>query len=172
MPIRFGTYNICNGCNGGLELALSEMAQANMYLGIFLETKVIDGIYTCGSAGYSVVAMDMPSQHRGGVSVFHRPAPYFAVEAVHNFDPNVVGFQLATGMRKWFIVGCYLAPDDTLTIESVVDALKERPMGAELPVAGDFNAKLAEPEGDRRGEDIAVAMSTEGLEDMSSHFLP
>ena len=47
-------------------------------------------------------------------------------------------------------MGCYLAPDDTLTIESVVAALKERPVGAKLLVAGDFNANLAEPEGDRR----------------------
>ena len=39
-------------------------------------------------------------------------------------------------------------------------------------VAGDFNVSLSEPEGDRRGEDIAAAMATEGLEDMSEHFLP
>ena len=69
-------------------------------------------------------------------------------------------------------MGCYLAPDDTSTIESVVAALKECPMGAELLVAGDFNANLAELEGDRRGEDTARAMATEGLEDISEHFLP
>ena len=45
-------------------------------------------------------------------------------------------------------------------------------MGAKLMVAGDFNANLAELEGDWRGEGIAAAMSTEGLEDMSVHFLP
>ena len=69
-------------------------------------------------------------------------------------------------------MGCYLAPDDTSTIESVVAALKERPMGAKLLVAGEFNANLAEPEGDWRGENIVAAMSTEGLEDMSAHLLP
>ena len=50
--------------------------------------------------------------------------------------------------------------------------LKESPKGAELLVAEDFNANLADPEGDRRGEDIAAALETEGLEDMSAHFLP
>ena len=54
MPIRFGTYNIRKGSNGGLESALRGMSQANMDLGIFKETKVTDGIYTRGSAGYSV----------------------------------------------------------------------------------------------------------------------
>ena len=53
-----------------------------MDLGIFQETKFTDGIYTRRSAGYSVVAVDLPSRHRGGVAVFHRPLPHFAVDAV------------------------------------------------------------------------------------------
>ena len=44
VPIRFGTYNIRNVRNRGLKLALREMSQANMDLGIFQETKVTDGI--------------------------------------------------------------------------------------------------------------------------------
>ena len=61
VPIRFGTYNIRNGSNGGLESALRGMSQANIDLGIFQETKCTDGIYTRESAGYRVVATDAPS---------------------------------------------------------------------------------------------------------------
>ena len=61
VPIRFGTYNIRNRRNGGLESALRRVSQDNMDLGIFQETKVTDGIYTRGSAGCSVVATDAPS---------------------------------------------------------------------------------------------------------------
>ena len=129
VPIRFGTYNICNGRNGGLDLALRGVSQANMDLGIFQETKVTDRIYTRGSDGYSVVVADAPSRHHGIVALFHRPVPYFAVEAVQQFQPNVVDFQLAMGERRWYIVGCYLSLDDTSMIESVVAALKERPRG-------------------------------------------
>ena len=106
------------------------------------------------------------------MAVFHRPAPHFAVEAVQKFGPKVIRFQLVTGARRWYIVGCYLAPDDTLTIERVVEALKERPKGVELLVGGDMTVNLAYPEVDRRGEDIAAALATEGIEDMSDHFLP
>ena len=53
MPIIFGTYNISNGRNGGLEAALRGMSQANMDLGILQETKITNGVYTRGSAGYS-----------------------------------------------------------------------------------------------------------------------
>ena len=97
MPIRFCTYNIRNGRNGGLESALQGMAQANMGLGIFQETKYTDGIYTRKSDGYSLVATDALSRHRGGVAVLYRPSPLFALEAVCQFGPSVVGFQLATG---------------------------------------------------------------------------
>ena len=69
-------------------------------------------------------------------------------------------------------MGCYLDPNNNSTIESVVAALKERPRGDGLLVVGDFNVNLEELEGDRRGEDIAAAMETEGLEDMLVHLLP
>ena len=82
------------------------------------------------------------------------------MEIVHQFGPNVVGFQLATGERRWYIVGCYLFPDNTSAIESLVADLKEQPRGAELMVAGDFNVKLPEPEGYWRGEEIVAMLST------------
>ena len=172
MPIRFGTYNIRNGRNGGLELALQGMSQANMDLGIFQEKKCTNGIYTRESAGYSVVATDVPSRHRSGVAIFYRPSPLFAVEAVRQFGPNVVSFQLATGARQWYIIGCYLAPDNTSTIESVVAALKKRPRGTALLVAGDLNTKLSDPENDGRGTEIAAALTEAGIEDLAAHLLP
>ena len=39
-------------------------------------------------------------------------------------------------------------------------------------MAGYFNVNLTASEGDRRAEDIATTLATEGLEDMVIHFLP
>ena len=61
MPIRFGTYNIRNGRSRGLESALRGMAQANIDLSVFQETKCTDEIYTRESAVYRIVAKDAPS---------------------------------------------------------------------------------------------------------------
>ena len=61
-----------------------------------------------------------------------------------------MSFELAMGARRWYIIGCYLAPDDTSTIESVVASLEERPWGSELLVAGDLNENLEQPERDQR----------------------
>ena len=98
--IRFGTYNIRNGRNGGLESALRGMSQTNKDLVIFQETKLTNGIYTRRSAGYSIVAMDALIRHRGRVAVFYRLSPRYAVEAIHQFGTNIVGFQLDMGERR------------------------------------------------------------------------
>ena len=73
---------------------------------------------------------------------------------MRKFEPNVIGFQLAPEARRWYIVGCYLSRDDTSTIERVVEALRSRPKGEELLVAGDINAKLAAPDGDITEETV------------------
>ena len=94
VPIRFGTYNIRNGRKGGLESALRGVSQANMDLGILQETKIANGVYTRGSAGYKVIAADAPSRHRGGVALFYRLTPRFVVEAVERCGPNVMVCQV------------------------------------------------------------------------------
>ena len=63
------------------------------------------------------------------------------MEAIQQFEPNIVGFQMATGEQRWYIIGCYLALEDTSTIEIVITVLKKRPRGLELLVVGDLNAK-------------------------------
>ena len=100
MPIKFGTYNIRNGRNGGLESALRGMAQANIDLGVFQETKCTDGVYTRASAGYGVIATDAPSRHRGGVALFYREEANFTVEEVREYGPNVLSFEVVTGRRR------------------------------------------------------------------------
>ena len=70
--------------------------QANMYLGIFQETKITNGVYTCRSARYIFVAADAPIRDRSRVAVFYQPSLRFSVEAIQQFGPNAVGFQMAT----------------------------------------------------------------------------
>ena len=120
----------------------------------------------------SVIATDAPIRHRGSVALFYRSEPHFMVEAVEKFGPNVLGFQLATGARRWYIVGVFIALEDTKTMERVVAAIRKKPRGAELMVAGDFNADIAALEGNRWAENIATDIATAGLEDMARHFLP
>ena len=78
-----------------------------------------------------------------------------------------MGFQVVTGERRWYIVGAYVAPEDEVTMETVVAALGRKPRGAELMVAGDFNVDITAPERNRRAENIVTDLATAGLEDMA-----
>ena len=44
--IRFGTFNIQNGQNGGLELVLHGMSQGQVDCGVLQETNLTKGVYT------------------------------------------------------------------------------------------------------------------------------
>ena len=79
--------------------------------------------------------------------------------------PNVMVFQVATGERRWHIVGVYVAPKDEVKMETVVAAIGRKPLGAELMVAGDFNVDILAPEGNQRAENIATDLATAGVED-------
>ena len=116
VPIKFGTYNIRNGRNGGLDTSLRGMEQENLDMGIMQETNITDGVYNRASAGYRVVATDAPSPHSGGIAMFYREGSGFAVEEVRPYGPNVISFEVVTGRRQWYIIRCYLAPDYARTI--------------------------------------------------------
>ena len=70
---------------------------------------------------------------------------------MRQYGPNVLSFEVVSGRRRWYIIGCYLAPDDAQTIERVVTALGDQPKGTALVVAGDPNTDLGEVECDRKG---------------------
>ena len=38
------------------------------------------------------------------------------MEEIQTYTEKVVSFHLVLGDRRWFIVGCYLVPDNALTI--------------------------------------------------------
>eukprot|EP00978_Attheya_sp_CCMP212_P033499 scaffold135307_cov66-Attheya_sp.AAC.1 len=90
--IRLVSYtNIRNGRAGRFEAALRAMAQANVDLGVFQETKLTDG---------------RPYIHddRRGI----RDLPHWQVEAYQAYGPNVLSFQLVSGQKRWYVVGAFM----------------------------------------------------------------
>ena len=134
--------------------------------------KMMDRIYTRGLDGYRFVAMLGPSQHCNGVVLFYRESTIFVVEVIRQFGANVITCQLATGERRWFIFGCYLAPGYRATIRDVKTAINKQSRGTELIVAGYINVDLEKTGGRFRYKDIAAVVVTAGLEDLSGYFLP
>ena len=132
----------------------------------------MDGVYTCGSAGYSDFVTWVPIRHCGGVVLFYQNSLNFSVEAILQFSANVITCQLEMGERRWCIVGCYLDTVDAVTIWDVEAAMSERLRRKELIVAGDLNIDLERTGGRVRDKDIAAVFATEGLEDLLKNLLP
>jgi len=146
------------------------MEAMDVDLGVLLETKLTDGIYTRSSSGYSVVASDAPSAHQGGIVLFWRPNKSYEVEDWRVRGPNVLSFVIVTGGARYYAVGCYIPPDDRSTLATIVQAWSECPKGHTPFLLGDLNVNLRAPRDDR-DEQIAEAVEDEmGLCDLSRHF--
>ena len=93
VPIRFGTYNIRNGRNGGLKAALRGMSQANMDLGILQECRLQSAVTPVTNVIGAESNRHLPTRRTSNTaahtlltfSSFHlpppcsRPPPLFAV---------------------------------------------------------------------------------------------
>ena len=140
--------------------------------GVLKEMNITKGFFARESSGFRVMATEVLSSHRGGVASFYREAENFSIEELRLHGPNIIGFQLVTWRRRWHVMGCYIAPNNALTIEDVAAAIRDRPYGAELLVTGNLNSNLAELEGTSRCEAITDKLAMTGLLDMGLHFLP
>jgi hypothetical protein len=139
-------------------------------LGILLETKVTDWIYTQKLSGYSVTASNAPSAHQGGIALFWRPNKLYEVKDWQICGLNVLPFMLVTGSQHFFAVGCYISPNNLGTLATIKQAWNECPCGHTPILLGDLNINLCSP-WDKRDVKIAeVVEDVMGLTNLSQHF--
>ena len=163
-------YNIRSGCNGGLESALIAMRLMGVDCGVFLETKLTKSVYThwrvCIHTGAAVTTSDPPMRR---ASDKEGASETYEIEEVEMLGPNVLSFQLVLGATQWYIVGCYIPPNDLTTLTHVEQAWQACPWGCLPILLGDLNVNLAAPR-DNRDKTIAEQVDTMALSDMSAHF--
>jgi hypothetical protein len=137
--------------------------------GNLLETKLTKGMYTCWSSGYHVQATHVLSAWQGGISLFWRASDLYEVEEVELHGPNVLSFQLVSGATRYYIVGCYILPNNLTTLTHVEQAWMACPKSCLPIVLGDLNINLAAAR-NKQDETITEQVDTMNLVDMSSHF--
>ena len=82
---------------------------------------------------------------------------------------NVLTFQLMSGTTKYYIMGCYIPPNDLTTLMHIEQAWLDCPRGCIPIVLGDLNINLATLR-DEHNETVAKQVDAMNLVDMSSHF--
>ncbi len=84
--------------------------------------------------------------------------------------PNVITFVVVSGDNRYYAVGCYIPPNNLMTLTHVKAAWNECPKGHIPILLGDLNIKLASPRNERNeliSEQVGEVM---GLVDVSRQF--
>ena len=108
----------------------------------------------------------------GGVALLARESDFVQVENAKVVGTNVLSCELVLNSdERFFVVGCYLEPSDTLgrAQQLVERALRDKPEGSMPLVIGDLNANLDAPRS-RREEVLLQSLAGEGLGCATRHF--
>jgi Reverse transcriptase (RNA-dependent DNA polymerase) len=148
-------------------------------LGIFTETKLVDGKHTTRSSGFEIIASKARNTHQGGVALFYRKSRRFHVEGTRSFGPNVIKTTLVSGKRRWKIIGVYIPPSETdgSTLDHMQAAANDGSNLDPLIILGDLNTDTKKETTtttrteyrERQIETLALLNSL-GVEDLSKHF--
>jgi hypothetical protein len=139
-------------------------------LGVFLETKLMGGIYTWNLIGYSVITSNAPSAHQGWISFFWWQTKHTR-SRTGACRPNVLSFVIVIGSQCFYVMGCYIPPNDLPTlVPQVKQALIECPKGHTPLLLGNLNIKLCTPWVERDERIAEVLEDVCGLTNLSKHF--
>jgi hypothetical protein len=109
-------------------------------LAVLRETKLTDGRYTCRALGYKVLALKAVSHNQGGIALLWRDNhPGYEVELARIVTPNLLTFQLVTGNKRFYCMGIYIPPPNTMGVDNLWAAWEACPTGCIPVVLGDLN---------------------------------
>ena len=63
-------------------------------------------------------------------------------ESAQSFGFSVVSFHMASGGKRWYVVGCYIAPTGTTTMKQLSKFIGQRPNGDEIFLAGNLSVYI------------------------------
>jgi hypothetical protein len=109
-------------------------------------------VYTCWSSGYHVHATLVPNAWQGGISLVLRASDLYEFEEVEMRGPNVLSFQLVLGTTWYYIMGCYILPNDLTTLMHIEQAWLACPSGCTPIMLRDLNVNLAAPCDERKDD--------------------
>ncbi len=85
--------------------------------------------------------------------------------------PNLLTFQLVTGNKRFYCMGVYISPTDTMGVEDLWATWEVCPVGCTPLVLGDLNNNFSNPR-DKREELIVNLLGNINVVDASRRFVP
>jgi hypothetical protein len=141
-------------------------------LAVLTETKLTDDCHTCLALGYKVLASKAASHNLGGIALLWKENhPGYEVELVCIVTPNLLTFQLATGSKRFYCMGIYIPPTDTMGVDNLWAAWEACPMGCVPVILGDLNINFRDPRNERE-ELIVDLLDNINRVDMPRQYTP
>jgi len=135
-------WNIRCGRNAGLTSAAKGLVQMGVGLAVVTETTITDARYTRLTSGHKILASRAGSHNQGGIALLWKEDHQgFEVESAKILTPNLLTFQLVTGDERFYCMGIYLPPTDTMGVE---DLLSRR---LHAPCLGRFESQFQRASG-------------------------
>ena len=141
-------------------------------LAVLTETKLKDDRYTRLASGFKILASKATSHNQVGIALLWKENhPVYEVESARIVTPNLLTFQPITGDERFYCMGIYIPPTDTLGVEDLRAAWEACLAGCIPLVLGDLNIDYGEPRNERE-ELIVDLLNDINLVDTSRRFMP
>ena len=122
--------------------------------------------YPWYTPGYNVIASKATSHNQGGVALLWKEGDDLpGVEAACIVMPNLLTFQLITDVERFYVMGIYIPPNDSLGVNDLRAAWNLCPADCVPLILGDLNINFKHPQ-DYREEAIADLVD----ETLSTHL--
>ena len=139
---------------------------------VLMEMKITDERYPHFTSGFKVLSSKAASQHQGGIALLWREGhPGVEVEAARIVTPNLLTLQHVTGDERFYCMGVYIPPNDTVGVEDLRSAWEACPDGCTPIILGDLNINFRDPR-DEREEQIVDLLDEINMIDASRKFSP
>ncbi len=89
-------------------------------IAVVTETKITDARYTHLASGYKILASKVASHNQGEIALLWKENHQgFEVESAKILTPNLLTFQLVTGDERFYCMGVYIPPTDTMGVDDL-----------------------------------------------------
>jgi hypothetical protein len=141
-------------------------------LAVVTETKITNYRHTRLASGYNILTSKAASHNQGGIALLWKENHQgFEVESAKILMPNLLTFLLVTGDERFYCMGVYIPPTDTMGVEDLWATWEACPEGCMTLVLGDLNFNFGEPR-DERDEVICDLFDDTDLVDASRRYTP
>jgi hypothetical protein len=146
------------------------LAQIGVGCALLTELRLTHNKHPRYTPGYNVIASKATSHNQGGVALVWKEGDDLpGVEVACIVTPNLLTFQLITDVERFYVMGIYIPPNDSLGVNDLRAAWNSCPADCVPLILGDLNINFKHPQ-DYREEAIADLVDEINLVDASWKF--